>query len=1510
VTDTVSIHPTGESFFVIGIGASAGGVQALELFFGNLPNNPNAAFVVIQHVSQNHRSMMAEILQQQTTLPVQEVQDQVLLEPANVYVLPSGKDLFIENGRLCLEARSEEYPRYPIDRFFQSLADAWGDRSVAILLSGTGQDGTEGLQAVSRIGGVALVQSPETAQFKSMPSSAIPSGLVDEILSPQDLAQTVYELIRFSDHFPRARVEDANLIDTDQLQLILDILAEREDLDFSHYKVSTISRRIHHRCSLIRKENIREYAEFLQTSEEEQKLLRQDLLIGATCFFRDREAWRILGDVILPNIIDALEPPQQLRIWVSACATGEEAYSMAIIVDEVIQASEKPIQVKIFATDLDTQALEVASKGIYPESIVDDVLPERLERYFDFWGGHYQVKRSLREMLIIAPQDLTRNAGFSRMNLVSCRNVLIYMQPQLQQRVLHLLHFALAPKGILFLGNSEALGNLGDEFTPIYPQWKIFEKKRDIPIITIPSATQSIFTPTKLPARTKRNQHQQNDRLLSNVFELCMGDRQITCLLVSTSGQLLRIFHNTANLLDFPIGEVNLDLVDIVHPSLRLPISTAIHRASRDKEPVLYTGIKLNDDEPERSVTVKIGIEDQNNAQGTHLIILLEIEAQTNPAVTSRRFDVNTEAAQQITELEYELQQTRENLQVTIEELETTNEEQQATNEELLASNEELQSTNEELQSVNEELYTVNSEYQNKIQELTQLNADIDNLLRSTDIGVIFLDGELNIRRFTPAATRMINIKLSDIGRPLTDLTNHLNYPDLSDTLQYVNQSRQPFEWETTLQLSGDRILMRIHPYVSDNVDGEGIVITFININDLTQIEQQLQRKSDLLDSLFQSSPIGLGLHNSDFSYIQVNETLAAINGYPVDAHPGKTPAELLPPDLAAMLEPWLRQVIETGKPVAGLRVTGQTTAPSERERHWLVNYYPIALSDGQRGVGAIVVEETDQWYLERDLRISLTKLVKSQELAKLGNWDQDILPRMTEQEIWHQKLSWSDELFYIYGMRPTESPLSLEEMKQCCIEADQSSFRQAVDQLITNRQPVEIEMQIVRTDRERRYVKFTGQATLNTNYEIVGINGIIQDINDYKRIELELVQQKTALEDAIAVAQTANSANQAKSEFLANMSHELRTPMNAILVAGQLLQRTTLNPKQQQLLDTVRSGGDRLMGLINDVLDLSKLEARELKLEQRPFSVVSMFDSLDHLFACQAMQKQLSLNFNVAHDIPNILVGDEFRVQQVLSNLISNGIKFTSSGQINVSAVQVTSPPTDASKVCIHFEVRDTGIGFDRDRKEQLFQPFEQADTSITRQFGGTGLGLTISRRLVEAMHGKIGADGIPNEGSTFWFELTFDYPDVAIYEPNETRVEQTMNRTPSSDRPQVLLVEDDESNRELMLILLDGLNCDVDYVRNGQECLTQLQQKAYDLIVMDCQMPVLDGYEATHRIRAQESDGQHTTIIGVTAYAMSDDRDKCLAAGMDDYLSKPVMIEDFNSTICRWLEQLPQST
>lgn len=1490
-----------KTFFLVAIGASAGGVQALESFFGNLPDHPNAAFIVVQHLSPDFKSMMTEILQRKTIMPVCSIEDGMEIEPSHVYVLPPKKHLVVNERRLCLLKSPDSFD-YPIDKFFLSLVEGWTEKKIAILLSGTGNDGTEGIQAIGRAGGIGLVQSPETAQFNSMPSSAVPSGLVDEILSPQELAQTVFELIRFADNFPDSSSEEAVLIDPEQLQTILNVLAEREEIDFSHYKISTLSRRIHHRCALTNCENLREYIKLLEQSEDEQKLLRRDLLIGVTQFFRDHPAWEFLESTVLPELIERLQPQQQMRVWVSACATGEEAYSMAILVNEAIARTDRDIQVKIFATDLDTDALEITAKGIYPESISKDITPERLEKYFTFTGENYQVKRFLREMLIVAPHNLTKNAGFSKMNLVSCRNVLIYMQPQLQQQVLRLLHFALAPQGILFLGGSETLGDLSEEFSIVYAKWKMFRKRRDITLSIGQIARQTMVN--KLPGltRNRAKSNQQLDRLLREVFKYCLNERHLTCLLVDRDNQLVRVFYNAAELLEFPVGQAMLDVTEIVNSALKLPLSTALHRARRDRESVLYTGIKVNRRGEDLNITLRVGSEGDDSSLGDYLVVVLEVEEPTMLLPVATRFDMDEEAAQQITELEYELRQTSENLQVTIEELETTNEEQQATNEELLASNEELQSINEELQSVNEELYTVNAEHQSKITELTQLNNDIDNLLRSTDIGVVFLDSHLNIRKFTPAATEVINIKPKDMGRPLADITNNLELNNLSGILQQVINREQPLELEVSIAKTGVQLLMRVNLYLREDGKSDGVVITFVKIDELKRTQVKLRSANSLLENLYSTSPAGLSLHDSDLKYLRINQALADNNGLSVEEHIGRTASEIIP-DLADSIEPILRQVIETERPVCNVEISGSTSASPEVIRYWTASYYPVDLLNGNRGVGSVVMEITDRIKAEANLRASENKLIEAQKLAKIGNWEIDISEE--HFEIGSARAIWSVELFNIYGFALQQQVPTFDELIQLHPTADQKLIRDAFQLLISDSTPFNLDLHYNCPNGEVRYLNSIGRAVYDHNNQVTKLYGTVMDITERKLIEAELMRQNRALEEAIAVAQAADSANQAKSDFLANMSHEIRTPMNAILAVGQLLELTELNAEQRGLLKTLKSNGTRLLTLIDDILDLSKIEARELNLNLQPFDMATMAQNLVQSFMPQTQVKELELSLTISEELPPYFIGDDFRLRQILNNLVGNALKFTEQGQIKIEIAPESNILADLA--VIRFSVADTGIGIPQKQQEKLFQAFTQADSSTTRQYGGTGLGLTISRRIVELMGGELKVESTVGQGSNFWFTIPLKVTDIAR-DINQLETSSNLplkTSTDSARAKRLLIVDDNLDNRDLLFMMLQPLGYKLDRVNNGQEALEALTSCEYDLILMDCQMPILDGYQTTQIIRQREAGKRHTIIIGLTGNAMTGDRQKCLDAGMDDYVSKPLDLNSLANLIEQWLER-----
>ncbi len=1501
-------------FFIVGIGASAGGIQALEEFFSNISDHPNAAFVVVQHLSPDFRSMMSEILQRKTVMQVRQVKEGMPVEPGTVYVMPPGKNMLIEGREFFLTERSSHL-NYPINMFFEAMAKSFAERAIGVILTGGGSDGTDGLQSISRSGGVALVQTPESAQFGSMPVNAIASGIVDKILPPRELAQAVYDIVRFAYDQKTSLKEDESFVSPSQLQKIISLLADEEETDFSDYKVNTLRRRIHHRCALNRCSTLDKYIKLIEKDNGERKLLRQSLLIGATRFFRDGTPWIYLVQHGLPQLLEKINDSGQLRIWITACSTGEEAYTMAMCVDEAITASGKSIKAKIFATDIDSQALSFASKGVYPESITQDVSPARIDQYFTHTGGKYQANRFLREMLIFAPHDLTKNAGFSKMHLVSCRNVLIYMKVPLQQQVLRLLHFTLAPEGILVLGSSETLGEYAEDFEVLQDTAKIYRKKLNARRLLPNQFSRQTALPSINPIRQRKQQQDQNSRVIKNAFKHAFGDRKATCIMVDRDNAITRVFYNSANLLEFPIGEVKMTVTDMVPKELKLPLETALHRAGREEEDVTYTGIPFRLGQETGSVDLKVSFESNSIRTEDYILITLEVVAAL-PAAQAQAYELSADAADQINSLEYELKQTRENLQVTIEELETINEEQQATNEELLASNEELQSTNEELQSVNEELYTVNSEYQNKIKELVQLNEDINNLLRSTNIGVIFLDRTFCIRRFTPAVAKVINLQEGDINRPISDFTHRIADIDLETFATNVINAKAPIERECFNLITKESLLLRAYPYVRDDGDIDGVVLTFVEVTDLKLIQMELQETNAVLEKVYSTIPVGFALHDENLRFLKVNSVLAEINNKPIKEHIGRIVTDVIPSDVGEAALKVYRQVQKTKKPVLDVEFEGELPTKPGVYRYWTASYFPIELQDGRCWVGAVVSEITH-------LKQTQIELQQSRNFAsQLSESNPGIIYIFDLKS--RKNVYANSSITKILGYTPEAVTAMGSELISTIVHPDDKAKIKTYYQRFEANPSEVLEIE-VRVRSQQGEWKWLALRNVVFNYAEDGrpqqILGLGTDATPRKQAEQVLRQQKQALESAIASAQAADSANQAKSEFLANMSHEIRTPMNLILGTSQLLARTNLDSRQQNLLEVLRRNGDTLLTLINDILDLSKLEAHELRIDAKPFALPEMLRTMILNFRPSAETKGLEVRLSTSDDLPQAVVGDSFRLQQVLRNLIGNAVKFTAEGYVELHVEQIAGSSSKKSSgaafagsqdACyLRFSIRDTGIGIAAESQQNLFEPFVQSDNSSTRQYGGTGLGLTISRRIIELMAGSIGVESEVGKGATFWFEVPLGRATErdGNFLPAASPKLAGGDRAPSDDTSddisnvRILIAEDNPDNRDVVVMLLEGLDYEnVETVANGLELLEKTATDDYDLIFMDCQMPELDGYEATRQLREQNSKNREIPVIAMTANAMQGDREQCLACGMNDYLSKPLLMNELADIIERW--------
>ncbi|HYD66418.1 chemotaxis protein CheB [Azospirillum sp.] len=851
---------------IVGIGASAGGLEALQRFFDSVPPDSDLAYVVVQHLSPVHKSLMVDLLAKHTKMDVVQAVDGVQVERNMVYLLPPGKHLSIEGRRLRLTTKDMGSTiSLPIDIFFSALAQDAGSLSIGVVLSGTGSDGTRGLLAIKAAGGFAACQEPETAQFDGMPRSAIATGKIDAVLAPDALPGRIVEHARKAiTRAPKLPVPTVRDRDADPLAQIVAAIRAATGVDFSHYKLATLLRRIERRMHGAGLDSLEDYAALLKRNNAEAVSLYKEMLIGVTRFFRDEAAFQVLADRAVAALVAKRPTLEGIRVWVCGCATGEEAYSIAILFAEAMERLGVSIDVKLFATDIDQDSIEFASVGEYPPSISEDVSPERLERYFTPRGDKVCVARDIRRMVVFATHNIMRDPPFTKMDLVSCRNLLIYMDTPLQRKVLSLFQYALRQGGFLFLGSSETLGDLSAEFHTVDSRNKLFQSLRAgsyrLSRLLVPSVAAAHARGGEDAAAPGADETIAIDEAIGTLLKSYVPP----CLLVNEQLNILHVFGDAGPILRVPPGEATLNVLKLLPGALSMVLGTALSRAFRSNEDFALSHIPVKDREGIGAITLRVKPFASRKTARRFALVLLEPSRPSALPSPDTEFDLNADTAERIRGLEQELLSRGENLQATIEELETANEELQATNEELLASNEELQSTNEELQSVNEELYSVNAEYQAKVEELTEITNDLDNLLRSTEIGVVFLDGDLIIRRFTPAAASFINIIPRDVGRSITHLSTNIDYPDFLDDIRTVFDDNDPVERHVQVR-DGRWIQIRILPYLTDKNLTAGVVVTFVDVTAAKHAEMRLQ-------SLINALPEHIAVLDRDGCITMVND--------------------------------------------------------------------------------------------------------------------------------------------------------------------------------------------------------------------------------------------------------------------------------------------------------------------------------------------------------------------------------------------------------------------------------------------------------------------------------------------------------------------------------------------------------------------------------------------------------------------------------------------------------------
>ncbi|WP_435353066.1 CheR family methyltransferase [Emticicia sp. SJ17W-69] len=1398
------------AFTVVAIGASAGGLEAITQLLQNLSPNTGMAYIVVQHLSPDHKSMLTPLLAKVTAMKVHDIDDMEKIHPDNVYVIPYNQGIEVTDGHIKLIPRSKGGVAISIDVLFSSLAETHKENVIGIVLSGSANDGTQGLKEIKLAGGITFAQD-DSAKFTSMPHSAIAEGVVDFILSPMEIA---IELTWMSKHplirrnIVKTTPEDEIENNNPDLRIILELLHKRKNVDFSDYKMNTIKRRILRRMLIHKIKTIDQYAELLVQKNSEVDVLYQDLLINVTEFFRDTEAFLLLKKTIFPRLLKTKAEGETLRIWIAACATGEEVYSIAMTLLEIQQNKAINIPFQIFASDLSAEAISVARNGEYSLNQLKNVSPKRLQHFFIKSKDKYRIAKSLRDVCVFAHHNILNDPPFSRMDFISCRNFLIYLDTPAQKKAIATFHYALNEGGYLMLGKSETIGTSTLFFNVINKKFKFYTRKKNsgstkipeistrIAKINLPTVNLSLnVIPKKSPLSSNSN--------LGNAFDAILLAQYVPAsVIINYDLEILQFKGQTSLYLRNSSGKASFNILKMAHLEITFELRNAIHHAIKTKQIVRKSGIEMNRD-AEKNIFQIVNIEvSPLKIEGEEPLLLVVFTGQPMelPAYPLTGTKNNSIAKdRRIKKLEEELAAARADMSSITHDQEAANEELQSANEEIISSNEELQSLNEELEtskeeieSTNEELTTSNQELHARIQQIEELYNYYEGIIATVHEPVLILDRNIRIKSANKSFCKMFQVNEDDItGVSLYKLgDNQWNIPRLRELLEDIvpkNVHFHDFEVEQTFPAIGQKtMLLNAHRIVQESKNEELIVLTIADITEVKRLAIELEvKKKKVLEIKLEAEKAALKVvEDSNKRY-----------------------------NILLMQSPFAFAILQGKELVV-------TLANDSIKRMW--------------GKGSDIEGKT---------LIEILPEIKDKPFI-------DLLGDVLKTGI------------------PYQDYESLVQLKRN-------------DQL------------------EDVYFNFVYQPYYESDATISGIVIIADEVTTHIITKNELIEAKN---NADVKTQIAENAVKAKQQFLSNMSHEIRTPMNAILGFTNVILKTPINDSQKEYLNAIKVSGDALVILINDILDLAKVDAGKMTFEQIPFNLSLSIDTMIQLFEAKINEKNLAFSKEFDETIPSILIGDPMRLRQIILNLLSNAVKFTSAGKITIGIRKLNE---NADKISIEFTITDTGIGISTNKLGNIFNNFEQASTETSSSYGGTGLGLAIAKQLVELQGGKISVNSELGKGSTFSFVLDFDKSQAKQETENDSNLHQNTNFIETNLKNiKVLVAEDMALNQLLIKIILADFNFEVDIAENGKIAIEMLGSLSlsdhdsvgqrsrttapYDIILMDLQMPEMNGFEATAFIRNQMN--SQIPIIALTADVTTVDIDKCATVGMNDYISKPI--------------------
>ena len=1285
---------------------------------------------------------MADLLSKNTILPIHEVENETIIMAGNVYLIPPKKNMTISNRVLHLKDKPKGFDlNLPIDIFFKSLAEDQKENSIGIVLSGTGSDGTRGIRAIKEHGGMIMVQKPNDAKFDGMPNSAIATGLVDYILPVNEISSELDNFINHPKPFS-AFVEDDNFLFNKDFNQLISLLFKKTNIDFSDYKLPTLLRRVVRRMSVTKSKTIRDYINFTISDDNELDTLYKEFLIGVTKFFRDVEAFEIIEKTIIPELFKDKKPFDKVKIWSVGCSSGEEAYSLAILIKEYIDLNNLEVDVKIFATDLDKQAIQKANIGAFTESIVADVSIKHLKKYFVKKDELYHISPQIRRMIIFSQHNIAQDPPFTKMDLITCRNLLIYLQSNLQQKIIGSFHYSLKPDKFLFLGPSEAIGEFSSALKVVSRKWRIY--KNVVPTKTMNLGYHSAqVTKNSFYSKQKVNSQSFLDKKLTETLShTLLEETGAASAFVDKDFELISADVDFNRFFKFPEKKLrSFNIFKILPQSISLALSTALRKAEKESQKVIYKDISVGLNSSLKNITliVKPVKTSPTSLDNIYLIIFLTEKREgdnsktiDNTKLLENSIQIKSSEDDRIFLLEQELSDTKANLQSMVEEIETSNEELQATNEELLASNEELQSTNEELQSVNEELYTVNSEYQEKIDEIAIVNSDLENLIKSTEIGTIFLDDKLNIRRFTPHAKKFFNILDNDLGRPITHFNfnlGNINYEDFLHDLNEILTLGKTSQKEVTFE--NKWFLKRTNPFFNAFHQIKGVVISFIEITEQKKLEQEKLSKANFLEKIIDVSPNILYIFNQKTSVNEfANKELAVQLGYTLD-------------DIKNMGENLMLNIIhpEDLKNIDN----HHKNIRNSKDGEVLEISYRLFDKNGE-----------EKWYLSRDTifkkdfksgevkhigcAIDITEIKKSEEILLNNNYTLKEKVNTTTNELNKVEAKYQK----LYHSAP-DMFVSVDPITSKILECNQTLLNKTgyTREEIVGTSILDIYHSDSKLLAKESFLLFASSgevsnSELKINKKEGGYIDVNLNVSSVKDENGNILYSSSSWRDISALKNIMSELE----ELTYASTHDIKAPINNISSYLSLLKdnKSIADKPSLEAIYWIEENVKNANKTLNNLMSVAK--ARTLVLGNlEGVSIEKAFQEalITYNSLLESRNIKISSNFK---DCKTVLFSESYLIS-FLSNLLSNAIKYQSKERDLI--IDVFSFKIDGYH-CI--SVRDNGIGINLSEDENLvFGLFKRASD----QKEGSGLALYLMRKILNKIGSKIEVKSELKEGSTF---------------------------------------------------------------------------------------------------------------------------------------------------------------